>query len=77
MLLTVSMCAKPHNHRPRIYPRQLRDSLRQAKLLCIGFEDTLECKNAWKRVELLEEMYNTQCQVDMMIREAQLEVRDT
>ena len=75
MLLTVSMCAKPQNHRPRIYPRQLRDSIRQAKLLCIGFEDTLECKNAWKRVEALDSMYQDQCRIDDMIREAQLEVR--
>lgn len=61
--MIVTMCMKPMNHRPRIIPRQVREAVRQAKLLCIGFEDTLECKNAWLRVKAIEDMYIEQCKL--------------
>jgi len=59
--MIVTMCM---NHRPRIIPRQVREAVRQAKLLCVGFEDTLECKNAWLRVKAIEDMYIEQCKLD-------------
>ena len=31
--------------------RKLRDSIRHAKLICPGHEDTRECKLAWDRVD--------------------------
>ena len=36
---------------PVILERKLRESIRHAKLICIGHEDTKECKIAWDRVE--------------------------
>jgi hypothetical protein len=62
-------------HRPRIYHKNVKESVRQAKLLCAGYEDTLECKNAWQRVRVLEEMYENQCRVDEMIRQEMLNLK--
>jgi len=59
--MIVTMCIP---HRPRIIPRHLKEAKRQAKLLCIGFEDTLECKNAWLRAKEMEDMYIEQCKLD-------------
>jgi hypothetical protein len=55
-------------HAPRIYPAQVKAAARHAKLLCEGYEDTLECKNAWKRVEYIEKAYKDQQKADEMIR---------
>jgi len=55
-------------HAPRIYPAQVKAAVRHAKLLCEGYEDTLECQNAWKRVEYIEKAYKDQQNADEMIR---------
>jgi hypothetical protein len=51
-------------HAPRIYPAQVKAAVRHAKLLCEGYEDTLECQNAWKRVEYIEKAYKDQQKAD-------------
>jgi hypothetical protein len=63
-------------HRPRVYPVQLKNAINHAKLLCLGYEDTEECKNALKRVEYLEKLYVDQEKVDAIIREEMLSKRE-
>jgi len=62
-------------HRPRIYPRQVKEAKRHAKLVCLDYEHTKECKDAWTRAEFIESEYEDQCRIDDMIREAMLEKR--
>lgn len=56
-------------HQPRVSPAHLKAARRQAHLLCIGYEDTQECHNAWLRVEYLEKMYEEQQKVDEIIKD--------
>jgi hypothetical protein len=56
-------------HKPRVSPAHLKVARRQAELLCLGYEDTQECHNAWLRVEHLEKMYNEQQKIDELIRD--------
>jgi hypothetical protein len=43
---------------PIVLNRKLQDSIRHAKLICIGHEDTKECKLAWDRVEDIQKGIN-------------------
>ena len=61
-------------HTPRVYPAQVKAAVRQAKLLCEGYEDTLECQNAWKRVEYIEKMYKDQQKVDEMLSKREYDI---
>lgn len=38
--------------------RKLRDSIRHAKLICHGHEDTVECRLAWDRVDDIQRGIN-------------------
>ena len=33
--------------------KELRLAVRHAKLLCFGYEDTIECEVAWQKVDVL------------------------
>ena len=71
----VVCCAKPppQNHRPRIHPRMIKQAKQHAKHLCHNYEDTKECKDAWRMAEELEFMYKEQSIIDIMIREVMLD----
>lgn len=43
---------------PVFLERKLRDSIKHAKLICPGHEDTRECKLAWDRVEDIQKAIN-------------------
>lgn len=43
---------------PVFLERKLRDSIKHAKLICHGHEDTKECKIAWDRVEDIQKAIN-------------------
>jgi hypothetical protein len=64
------------NHKPRVTSSHLKAAKRNAKLLCLGYEDTAECRNAWLRVEALEKMYVEQQVVDEIIRNEMLSKRE-
>ena len=64
------------NHRPRVTPTQLKTAKRNAKLLCLGYEDTEECRNAWMRVEYIEKLYLDQKRIDEIIRDEMLSKRE-
>ena len=60
---------------PIVLERKLRASIKTAKLICPGYEDTVECKLAWERVDEIqkgirkikersEKDTNLQCEVD-------------
>jgi hypothetical protein len=72
-MFVVCCAIPPQNHRPRIHPRMIRQAKQHAKYLCYNYENTKECKNAWRMVEQLELQYKEQIIVDLMIREAMLD----
>ena len=47
------MCAVPPRKRTLVKKTELKQAITQAKNLCIGYEDTVECKLAWEKVEEL------------------------
>jgi hypothetical protein len=61
---------------PVVLERKLRESIKHAKLICPGYEDTKECRIAWDRVEDIQKAINkkkdttvnpsssVQCEVD-------------
>jgi hypothetical protein len=64
------------NHRPRVFPSHVKSAIKQAKLLCLGYEDTVECRNAWLRVEYMEKQLVEQDKVDEIIRKEMLSKRE-
>jgi hypothetical protein len=51
----------------------IRKAKQHAKFLCHNYEDTKECKDAWKMVEMLEKQYKDQEVVDLMIKDIMLD----
>ena len=47
------MCAMPPRKRTQVKKTELKQAITQAKNLCIGYEDTVECRLAWEKVEEL------------------------
>jgi hypothetical protein len=43
---------------PVFLEKKFRESIKHAKLICPGHEDTRECKLAWDRVEDLQKAIN-------------------
>ena len=53
-MLTLAMCAvPPPRKRTPVKKTELKQAIIQAKNLCIGYEDTVECRLAWEKVEEL------------------------
>jgi hypothetical protein len=54
--------AQPFKPKPKtiVRPRHIKESIQQARLLCQNFEDTVECKLAWEKVEELSAALNDQ-----------------
>lgn len=53
------MCvAKPNKQ--VVKPRHIKSAVNHAKLLCLNYEDTVECKMAWEDVHQLEKAYDKQ-----------------
>jgi len=51
----------------------IKQAKQHAKHLCHNYEDTKECKDAWRMAEELEFMYREQSIIDIMIREVMLD----
>jgi hypothetical protein len=62
MLLLTVCTARPHQYKvPKVvFRKKLADAIKHAELLCHGYEDTFECKNAWGHVRDLEFVLNRQ-----------------
>jgi hypothetical protein len=43
--------------------RQVKEAIQHARLLCQNFEDTVECKLAWEKVEELSAALNDQAKL--------------
>jgi len=54
--------AQPFKPKPKtiVRPRHVKESIQHARLLCQNFEDTVECKLAWEKVEELSAALNDQ-----------------
>ena len=52
-MLTLTMCAVPPRKRTVVKKAEIKQAITQAKNLCIGYEDTVECRLAWEKVEEL------------------------
>lgn len=59
---------------PVYLERKLRDSIRHAKLICHGFEDTKECHMAWDRVEDIQKAINKKKESSKTVDNVQCEV---
>ena len=55
-MLTIAMC-KPippvQKKKSRVKKSEVKQAISHAKNLCAGFEDTVECRIAWEKVEEL------------------------
>ena len=52
-MLTLTMCAVPPRKRTVVKKAEIKQAITQATNLCIGYEDTVECRLAWEKVEEL------------------------
>ena len=54
--------AQPFKPKPKtiVRPRHIKESIQHARLLCQNYEDTVECKLAWEKVEELSAALNDQ-----------------
>lgn len=62
-LRPVTMTARPRpkrTHKTPVKAKDIKRAIDQAKLLCVNFEDTIECRLAWETVEELSVAYNDQ-----------------
>jgi hypothetical protein len=44
----------------RVKPKDIKRAIDHAKLLCLNFEDTVECRLAWEKVEELSSAHHDQ-----------------
>jgi len=60
--LPVVCTAQPFKPKPKtiVRPRHVKESIQHARLLCQNYEDTIECKLAWEKVEELSAALNDQ-----------------
>jgi lipid II:glycine glycyltransferase (peptidoglycan interpeptide bridge formation enzyme) len=61
-LRPVVCTAQPFKPKPKtiVRPRHVKESIQHARLLCQNYEDTVECKLAWEKVEELSAALNDQ-----------------
>ena len=55
----VVLVARP-KMRTQVKAKDIKRAIDHAKLLCLHFEDTIECRLAWEEVEELSIAYNDQ-----------------
>ena len=55
--------AQPQKTKTVVRVRQIKESIQHARLLCKDYEDTIECKLAWEKVEELSAAFNDQNKV--------------
>jgi hypothetical protein len=58
--IPVVCTAQPFKPKTIVRPRHVKESIQHARLLCQNFEDTVECKLAWEKVEELSAALNDQ-----------------
>jgi len=56
---SVILTARP-KMRTQVKGKDIKRAIDHAKLLCMHFEDTIECRLAWEKVEELAVAYNDQ-----------------
>ena len=59
-MLTLTMCAVPPRKRTVVKKAEIKQAITQATNLCIGYEDTVECRLAWEKVEELSAAFADQ-----------------
>jgi hypothetical protein len=66
-LRPVVCTAQPFKPNPKpktvVRQRHVKEAVQHARLLCKNFEDTVECKLAWEKVEELSAALNDQKQI--------------
>ena len=55
----VVLTARP-KLRTQVKAKDIKRAIDYAKLLCLNYEDTIECRLAWEEVEELSNAYNDQ-----------------
>ena len=63
MLARAIVCTahpRPLPKKTIVRPRHIKESIQHARLLCHNYEDTIECKLAWEKVEELSAALNDQ-----------------
>lgn len=72
--LVARACARPKKN--KIKAKDIKAAIKQANLLCFNFEDTIECRLAWERVEELSSSYHDQWmyELDQRKRETEAEI---
>lgn len=59
--MIVRASGKPRkSFRAKVKAKDIKHAIDQAKLLCFNFEDTVECRLAWEKVEELSSSYHDQ-----------------
>jgi len=67
--MVVRATAQPQKpRRNKIKANDIKIAIDQARLLCFNFEDTVECRLAWEKVEELSSTYNDQWMGEMKTR---------
>lgn len=56
----VVLCLAKPKPKTVVRPRQIKEAVQHARLLCHNYEDTIECKLAWEKVEELSAALNDQ-----------------
>jgi len=55
--MPVVMCSQKKKRRSVPEKKRIKEAIKQAQTLCIGHEDTIECRIAWDLVEELSAAY--------------------
>ena len=67
--MVVRATAQPQKpRRNKVKAKDIKSAIDQAHLLCFNFEDTIECRLAWEKVEELSSAYNDQWVGEMKTR---------
>jgi len=64
--MKLAVCRPVCSAKPKksvVKPRHVKEAIQHARLLCHNFEDTIECKLAWEKVEELSVALNDQNKV--------------
>jgi hypothetical protein len=54
--------------RVKLYPKDIRQAIQHAQLVCFGYEDTPSCRVAWDRVEELSTALARQREADLVAK---------
>lgn len=71
--LVVRACAHQGPKKNKIKAKDIKRAINHAQLLCFNFDDTIECRIAWDRVEELSAAYHDQSLYEVARAELELD----